>query len=139
MAENPQRPQRARPLSPHLTIYRWPVAMATSITHRATGIALSAGTVLLAWWLVAAASGPEAYAAFAAAADSIPGRIVLFGLVWSLAYHLLSGIRHLAWDLGYGFELRTAEAMSWAIILGSVALAAAVFALALAGQGGFNA
>ena len=139
MAENPQRPQRARPLSPHLTIYRWPVTMATSITHRMTGIALSAGTIVVAWWLIAAASGPEAYDVFATAAQSIAGKVVLFGLTWSLCYHLLSGIRHLGWDLGYGFDLRTAEAMSWAVIVGSVALAVALFALALTGKGGFNA
>src|SRR5271169_6259674 len=97
-----QKPH-SRPLSPHLQIYRWPVTMATSITHRATGVALSAGTLLLAWWLIATASGPEAFATFQNLAANPIGEIVLLGFVWSLAFHLLNGIRHLAWDLGYGF------------------------------------
>ena len=130
---------RARPLSPFLTIYRWPVTMATSITHRMTGIALSMGTLLLAWWLIAAASGPEAYATFSHLAASWPGQIVLFGFTWSLAFHLLNGIRHLAWDMGYGFAVPTANRTGWLVIVLSVLLAAGAFALAYGGHGGFNA
>lgn len=137
MAENPQAPPRPRPLSPHLTIYRWPVTMATSITHRVTGVGLSAGTLLLAWWLIAAASGLEAYQTFANVADSWFGQLVLFGFVWALAFHLLNGVRHLAWDLGYGFEVRTAQMTGWLVIVSSVALAVAAFALAHGGYGGF--
>jgi succinate dehydrogenase / fumarate reductase cytochrome b subunit len=125
MAETPQRP-----LSPFLTVYRWQVTMAASITHRATGIALAAGTLLLAWWLIAAASGPDAYAVFLKAATNPIGWIVLFGFTWSLAFHLLNGIRHLAWDLGYGFSLPVANATGVAVYLGSVVLAVAVFAYA---------
>ncbi len=136
MAEHPHG--RPRPLSPFLTIYRWPVTMATSILHRVTGVGLSAGTVLLAWWLIAAASGPEAYQVFCGVAATWLGRIVLFGFVWALAYHLLNGIRHLAWDMGYGFAVPTANRTGIAVIALSVLLAVAAFALAWTGHGGFN-
>ena len=112
-----------RPLSPHLQIYRWPVTMATSILHRATGIALSAGTLLLAWWLLAAAAGPDYYAMVQAIMGSWLGRIVLFGFTWALFYHLLSGIRHLFWDTGRGFSIPMANRASWWVIVGSVLLA----------------
>ena len=130
---------RARPLSPHMTIYRWPVTMATSITHRMTGIAMSIGTLVLAWWLIAAASGPEAYATFSHLAGSWIGRIVLFGFTWSLAFHLLNGIRHLAWDMGYGFSIPTARMTGWLVIILSVLLAVAVFALAYTDHAGYSA
>ena len=131
MAE--QSAQRARPLSPHLQIYRWPVTMATSIAHRVTGVALSAGTLLLAWWLIAAALGPQAYRAFAALAANPLGQIVLFGLVWSLAFHLLNGIRHLTWDLGFGFEVSTANRSGVAVVLLSLVAALALFFLSRRG------
>jgi succinate dehydrogenase / fumarate reductase cytochrome b subunit len=121
-----------------MTIYRWPVTMATSITHRMTGIALSMGTLLLAWWLIAAASGPEAYATFTHLAASWIGQIVLFGFTWSLAFHLLNGIRHLAWDMGYGFAVPTANRTGWLVIVLSVILAAGAYALAYTGHAGFN-
>jgi succinate dehydrogenase / fumarate reductase, cytochrome b subunit len=124
-----QKPH-SRPLSPHMQIYRWPVTMATSITHRATGIALSAGTVLLAWWLIAAASGPEAFATFQKLCANPLGELVLLGFVWSLAYHLLNGIRHLAWDLGYGFDVPTANKTGILVITLSVLLAIAAFVFA---------
>jgi len=123
MAENPQRPTaHPRPLSPFFTIYRWKVTMAASITHRATGIALAAGTVFLAWWLIAAASGMDAYAVFQNAAASPVGWVVLFGFVWSLCFHLLNGIRHLAWDLGYGFAVPTANATGMLVYVLSIVL-----------------
>jgi len=139
MAENTQKPQRQRPLSPFTTIYRWPVTMATSITHRATGIGLAMGTVLLAWWLIAIASGPEAYQTFIGLAASWIGQVLLFGFSWSLAYHLLNGIRHLAWDTGYGFDVKTADRTGWLVIVLSVLLAAGAFALAYTGHGGYIA
>jgi succinate dehydrogenase / fumarate reductase cytochrome b subunit len=111
--------------------------MATSITHRVTGVGLAFGTIVLAWWLVAIASGPEPYRAFLGMSSAWPGQLVLFGLAWALAYHLLNGIRHLAWDLGYGFGVKTAAALSWTVILASAALAVAFFALAYSGYGGF--
>jgi succinate dehydrogenase / fumarate reductase cytochrome b subunit len=106
--------------------------MATSITHRATGIALSAGMILLAWWLVALASGPELYQSFQAAAASLIGQVVLFGFAWSLAYHFLNGIRHLAWDLGYGFAVPTANRSGVLVVALSVLVAIGVFVAAYA-------
>ena len=138
MAETPQTAPRPRPLSPFVTIYRWPVTMATSITHRVTGIGLAFGTILLAWWLVAIASGPEAYQTFASVAGSWFGQLVLLGFTWALAYHLLNGIRHLAWDLGYGFVPAVANRNSWIVYILSVLIAVGAFALAYAGKGGFN-
>jgi succinate dehydrogenase / fumarate reductase cytochrome b subunit len=137
MAEIPHLAPRARPLSPHFTIYRWPVTMATSIVHRATGLALSAGTVLLCWWLIAIASGPGAFNEFTSLATTPLGEVILFGFVWSLAYHLLNGIRHLAWDLGYGFAVPTANRSGIIVIAASILLAAGAFALAYSGHGGY--
>lgn len=132
MAENPHTPQGvSRPLSPHLQIYRWPVTMATSIVHRATGLALSAGTLLLAWWLIAAASGPDAFGTFQTVAANPLGELVLFGFVWSLAFHLFNGIRHLAWDLGYGFDVRTAARTGVLVIALSVLAAIGAFVVAV--------
>ena len=123
--------QKPRPLSPHLQIYSWPLTMAASITHRATGIALAGGTLFLAWWLVAAATSQEDYAVFVRAAEHPIGQVVLFGLVWSLSFHLLNGIRHLAWDLGYGFKLPTARLTAALVYILSILLAASVFGVAL--------
>jgi succinate dehydrogenase / fumarate reductase, cytochrome b subunit len=118
-----------RPLSPHLQIYRWPVTMATSIVHRATGLALAAGTLLLAWWLIALAAGPQAYANFRMVAGTPLGELVLFGFIWSLAFHLLNGIRHLAWDMGYGFAVPTANKTGVLVIVLSVLAAIGIFML----------
>jgi succinate dehydrogenase / fumarate reductase cytochrome b subunit len=124
----PETKARPRPLSPHLTIYRWPITMAASITHRVTGLALAGGTLFLAWWLIAAASGPDSYDIFAAVAAHPVGLVILFGFVWSLAFHLLNGVRHLAWDLGYGFAVPTAR-ITAALVYGlSFLIAIAVFA-----------
>lgn len=119
-----------RPLSPHLQIYRWPVTMATSILHRATGCGLAAGTLLLAWWLVAAAAGPEYYAMVQACLGSWLGRLVLLGFSWALFYHLLNGIRHLFWDAGHGYSLPVANKSGWAVIIGSVVLTMLAWILA---------
>ncbi|HWU55684.1 MAG TPA: succinate dehydrogenase, cytochrome b556 subunit [Rhizomicrobium sp.] len=138
MADNPQRPLAStRPLSPHMTIYRWPVTMMTSITHRFTGVGLALGAVILAWWLVCISNGPEGWQKFHAVSDTPIGLLVLFGLTWSLIYHFLSGIRHLAWDLGYGFDKRVAERNSVIIFALSIVAALAVFAAAWTGQGGY--
>ena len=138
MAENPQVPgMRERPLSPHLTIYRWPVTMMTSITHRATGMALSVGALILAWWLVSISNGPEGWQSFHAIMDTIPGLIVLFGITWSLCYHFFSGLRHLAWDLGYGFKKQVAERNSVIVFALSFLAALAVFAIVWTGHAGY--
>ena len=131
-----QAGSRPMPLSPHLSIYRWPITMAASIIHRATGIALAIGTLFIAWWLIAAASGPDAYDNFAGFAASTLGRLILFGLVGSLAFHLLNGLRHLAWDLGYGYSLPTSR-RSAAFVFGMSALIAlGIFALGYMQVGG---
>ncbi len=127
-----------RPLSPHLQIYRWPITMVASITHRATGIALAAGLVLLAWWLIAAETGPDAYDVFMKAAGNIVGEIVLFGFLWSLFYHLLNGIRHLVWDIGYGFRVPTARITAALVFAASVLLAAGAFAVGLMVKAGVS-
>ena len=138
MAENPQRQAAAtRPLSPHLTIYRWPVTMLTSITHRATGMGLSFGAVVLAWWLVSISNGPEGWQSFHALADTPVGLLVLFGLTWALVYHFFNGLRHLAWDLGYGFGKQVAERNSVIILALSLLGALAIFALVWTGYGGY--
>jgi succinate dehydrogenase / fumarate reductase cytochrome b subunit len=111
-----------RPLSPHLSIYRWPITMVSSILHRATGIAMAAGFVLFVIWLADVAAGPEAYAGFAAVAGSMLGRLLLIGWSWAFFYHLCNGIRHLVWDSGRGFEIEQANASAWFVIVGSVVL-----------------
>jgi succinate dehydrogenase / fumarate reductase, cytochrome b subunit len=111
-----------RPLSPHLQIYRPVLTMVMSIVHRITGAALYFGTLLLAWWLLAAASGPNAYATFQAVASSIIGRIVLFGYTWALLHHMLGGLRYLIWDTGNGFAAAEREWLARANLGGSIAL-----------------
>jgi succinate dehydrogenase / fumarate reductase cytochrome b subunit len=105
-----------RPLSPHLEIYRPQLTSILSITHRMTGMALVAGTLLLAWWLVAAAVGPGAFDLVQSFLGHWFGRLVLFGWTYALFYHLCNGIRHLFWDAGYGFELKTLHASGWAVL-----------------------
>jgi succinate dehydrogenase / fumarate reductase, cytochrome b subunit len=111
-----------RPLSPHLTIYRPMLSMMMSIVHRITGAALYVGTLLLVWWLLAAASGPAAYATFQSVAASFIGRIVLFGYTWALLHHMLGGVRHLIWDTGRGFSAAEREWLVRANLVGSIAL-----------------
>jgi succinate dehydrogenase / fumarate reductase cytochrome b subunit len=138
MAENPQeQAQPARPLSPHLTIYHWAPTMLVSITHRATGVALSAGMLLLAWWLVAISNGFEGYQGFYDLVGTPVGLLVLFGFAWSLAFHSLNGVRHLAWDLGYGFKKETARLTALLVIILSLVIAAAMFALVWTGHAGY--
>jgi succinate dehydrogenase / fumarate reductase cytochrome b subunit len=138
MADHPQKSgANARPLSPFLTIYRWPVTMMTSITHRVTGTGLAVGIVVLAWWLVCISNGPEGWQSFHAIWDTPIGLLVLFGLTWSLIFHFLNGVRHLAWDLGYGFPKQLAERNSVIIFALSILGALAVFAAVWTGHGGF--
>jgi succinate dehydrogenase cytochrome b subunit len=111
---------RSRPTSPHVWIYRWTVTMATSIVHRLTGIALGIGTLLLTWWLLAAASGPGEFAHVHSFVGSFLGRLILFGFTWALSFHLLNGIRHLAWDTGWGFDVKTATVTGWIVVVLSV-------------------
>lgn len=123
LSGGPMASTRPRPLSPHLTIWRWGPSMVVSILHRATGIALSiAGLALLTWWLMALSKGPDAYSVFEKAANSWAGLIVLIGLTWSFFQHLLSGIRHLVTDTGAGYELRSNKSSAILTIVGSLLL-----------------
>ncbi len=117
------RPTAPRPLSPHMTIWKWQVHAVVSILHRITGNAMALGAVVLfLWWLIAAATGPEAYATFMAVATGWFGMLVGFGLTWVFFQHMCSGIRHLIMDTGQGFDLATSKAMASATLLVSVAL-----------------
>jgi succinate dehydrogenase / fumarate reductase cytochrome b subunit len=110
-----------RPLSPHLQVYRPQLTSVLSILHRITGAALSIGTVLLVYWLVAAASGPEAYEHAQTVLGSMLGQLLLFLWTWALFYHLFNGIRHLFWDAGYGFEMeqvyKSGKVVVWASVI----------------------
>lgn len=125
-----------RPLSPHLQIYRPQLTSVLSITHRATGIALVLGTLVLVYWLLAAASGAEAYGSAQQLLGSWPGRILLLGFSFALFFHLCNGIRHLFWDVGLGFELKTAYASGKAVIAVAIAMTLLAWALAYAMRGG---
>ncbi|MEM1102613.1 MAG: succinate dehydrogenase, cytochrome b556 subunit [Pseudomonadota bacterium] len=126
----------ARPVSPHIQIYRWPITMATSITHRATGIALYSGTLLLAAWLTAAAIGPGAHGAFQGFLGSPIGVFILFGYSWAIFYHMANGVRHLFWDVGKGFELASANASGVLVFALSFALTGVAWIAGLALGGG---
>jgi len=125
----------SRPLSPHLTIWRWGPHMVVSILHRASGVALSiAGLAILAWWLLALAQGAEAYTRFAEVGMSPIGLFVLIGLTWAFFQHLLSGIRHLVMDTGAAFELDTNKRFAILTIVGSLVLTAALWVYILGGR-----
>jgi len=114
--------QAQRPLSPHLQIYKWQLTSVLSITHRATGLALSVGTVLLVWWLLAAASGADAFRVAQGFWYSWIGRLLLLGWSFSLFFHLCNGIRHLCWDAGRGFELKMVYRTGWLVVASSALL-----------------
>jgi succinate dehydrogenase / fumarate reductase cytochrome b subunit len=116
---------RPRPLSPHLQVYRPMYTMVTSITHRATGFALAVGLVLLAWWLLALAAGPSAYARVHGLLASPLGFVVLAGFVVAFWYHFCNGLRHLNWDLGRGLEKASARRSAAVVLVATLALAAA--------------
>jgi len=124
-----------RPLSPHLQVYRWQLTSVLSILHRATGVALAAGAVLLVWWLVAAAAGPGAYGAVEAFLRSWIGLLLLFGWTLSLFYHLCNGIRHLAWDIGWGFNLEATYRSGWAVLSAAALLTLLAWVAGLARWG----
>jgi succinate dehydrogenase / fumarate reductase cytochrome b subunit len=120
-------PPTERPLSPHLQVYRPQITSVLSILHRLTGVALTAGTLFLTWWLVAAAYGPDAFATAQGFLGSIVGQLLLWGFTFAVFYHLGNGIRHLVWDFGWGFELDQLKASGIAM----VAFAAAATLLTL--------
>jgi succinate dehydrogenase / fumarate reductase cytochrome b subunit len=120
-----------RPLSPHLQVYRWPVSMALSISHRVTGVGLALGTLLLTWWLVAAALGDRSFAAVQGFVGSPIGVILMLGWSASLIFHLFTGIRHLAWDIGRGFDDRAYRTTAMTVIVATAAATLIVWIVAL--------
>lgn len=127
-------PADNRPLSPFMLgqYYRFQWTSLLSIIHRITGIGLSFGTLLVAAWLIALASGPVVYGQFAQHLTAWYGQILLFGWSWALMYHLGNGIRHLFWDIGWGFDIKTAEKSGYAVVFASFLLTAAAWAVAYA-------
>ncbi len=124
-----------RPLSPHLQVYRLPLAAILSITHRITGVGLGLGALLLVVWLVAAAAGPDAFGPVSWFLGSWLGLLILFGFAWALLYHLANGIRHLFWDAGYGYDKDDAHRTGIAVLALSVALTVVVFGAGLVVRG----
>jgi len=128
---------RSRPLSPNIQIYRPQLTSVLSIANRITGVALSACAVFLVIWLLAAAAGPDSYATVHAFIKSWVGQVLLFGCTFSFFLHFCGGIRHLAWDAGYGFSLRAIYTSGWAVVAVSITLAvlAWVIGFSFAGYG----
>lgn len=120
---------KGRPLSPHLSIYRWPITMTLSILHRMTGVALSVGLIALVFWLQSIAFGQASFQLFDVLLQSMPGKVLLFGWSFSFFFHLCNGIRHLFWDAGLGFEIKQAETSAWLALAASVILTAAYWLL----------
>ena len=121
-----------RPLSPHLSIWKWGPHMATSILHRVSGDGMAiVGLAVLVWWLGSLAMGPEAYETFAGHAGSWYGTLVLIGLTWAFFNHASSGIRHFVLDTGAGYELDTNRTFSWISMAAGVLLTAALWAYIL--------
>jgi succinate dehydrogenase / fumarate reductase cytochrome b subunit len=122
--------QRERPLSPHVQVWRWHITMATSILHRATGVALYVGALIAAAWAISLAQGPDAYATFKQVMGSPLGRLVMFGLTLSYFYHLANGVRHLVWDTGHGLDVKSANASAVLVLAFTAAATVAVWAIA---------
>lgn len=122
MDTNAERPIKPRPLSPHLSIYKPIPTMVMSIAHRITGVALYIGTAFFVWWILAAASGPDAFATASAFFGSWIGRLILFGYTWVLMHHLVGGLRHFVWDTGQGMDKDFSTKMAYGSVIVSVAL-----------------
>ena len=129
---------KARPLSPHLQIYRPTMTMMMSIVHRITGGALFFGMLLLVWWLSAAASGPNAYATVQWFMETLFGRLILFGYTWALIHHMLGGIRHLIWDTGIGLDPVGREWLTVATLVGSIGLTIVLWIVGYLVMGGMR-
>lgn len=121
-----------RPMSPHIQVYRWPISMALSILHRITGCALAVGTLLLTWWLVAAASSDDVFDRAQWFMGSAIGLLLLFGWSAALIFHFFSGIRHLFWDAGAGFESPTYNTTGWGVVIATGVCTVLVWAVGLA-------
>jgi succinate dehydrogenase / fumarate reductase cytochrome b subunit len=123
---------RERPLSPHLQVYRPQLTSILSIIHRLSGVALSVGTLLLVYWLASAAYGPEAFATAQGFMGSWLGYVLLFGWSITLFYHLVNGIRHMTWDIGYGFSLESIYGSGWAVLVATAGLTLLTWIVGLA-------
>jgi succinate dehydrogenase / fumarate reductase cytochrome b subunit len=121
-----------RPLSPHLQVYRWPISMVLSILHRVTGVTLAVGTLMLTWWLVAAASTDDVFDRAQWFMGSAVGLLLLFGWSVALIFHFFSGIRHLVWDAGVGFDAPTYKASGWGVVIATGACTMLVWIVGLA-------
>jgi len=126
---------RGRPLSPHLQVYKPQFTSVLSIMHRITGVALAVGTLVLVWWLVAAAIGGEAYVSIQKILSNWFGRLLLLGWSFALFYHLCNGIRHLFWDIGKGFDLTSAYRSGWIAMTGAIILTFGVWVCAYLSTG----
>lgn len=124
--------KRQRPLSPHLQVYRLPLPALTSIAHRITGVGLTVGTLLLVWWLVAAAAGPDAYATASGFIASPIGLVLMFGWTAALWYHLLNGIRHLIWDGARMLTLEQSYSSAKLVIGGAIVATLVTWVVAFA-------
>jgi succinate dehydrogenase / fumarate reductase cytochrome b subunit len=131
-ARNSEGKLVSRPLSPHLQVYRWPISMAISILHRVTGVALGVGTLLLTWWLVAAAGPDEVFDRAQWFMGSALGLLLLFGWTAALIFHFFSGIRHLAWDAGFGFDAPVYGTTGWGVVIATAVCTVLVWAVGLA-------
>ena len=127
---------RERPLSPHMQVYRPQITSILSILHRLTGVALAGGALLLANWLLSATYGSEMFGLAQGLLASWLGRLILFGMTFSLFYHLANGLRHLAWDIGYGFELPTVRKSGLFVVAFSAVMTVITFVFAYAHAGG---
>jgi succinate dehydrogenase cytochrome b subunit len=130
-----ERVVRARPLSPHLQIYRPQINMVMSVFHRLTGSALYFGAALIAWWLIAAATGPDYFAFVNGLFATWVGMIVIVGYTWALIHHLLGGLRHLIWDTGAGLDIASINLLSWGTIVLSLLLTAGLWLYIAAERG----
>ena len=110
------------PLSPHLQIYKWQISSLLSITHRISGVINLVALILIFFWLIVLSFGETNYELFLLTINSFFGKFILIGFTWSMSFHLMSGIRHLAWDLGYGFEIKTANISGIIVIISSLVL-----------------
>jgi len=123
-------PDNQNPLSPHLQIYRWHISSLLSITHRISGVANLFSLILMFFWLLFLSFGESSYESFLFIINSFIGKFILIGFTWSMSFHLLSGIRHLIWDFGYGFEIRTANISGIIVIIASLVLTVIFWLLA---------
>ncbi len=127
---------KSKPLSPHLQVYRPQLTSVLSITHRATGVFLALGTAVLLCWLLAAARGPVAYAVAAEMLTWWVAKVALLGWTWAFFYHLCNGVRHLAWDAGYGFDLKAAYRSGYLVLVASLVLTGLIWACVWSRVGG---